>query len=85
MQNMHFSQLTQVACKSPGQIAKNLRDKILKNLSKCFSWLEGPPVRKSWREPRKLLYILATRASICEQVAKPSRENFQNPKFWKLF
>jgi len=37
MQNMRFSQLTQVACKSPGQVAKNLRDKILKNLSKCFS------------------------------------------------
>ena len=32
-QNTRFSWLYQVVCKPPGQVAKHLRDKILKNLS----------------------------------------------------
>ena len=74
-QNMRFSRLYQVVCKSLGQVAKQLRDKILKNLSKCFSWLKGPPKRKSRRELRKFMYNLATGASTRDQVAKPSHEN----------
>ena len=82
-QNMHFSQLNQVANKSLSQATKHLRDKIFEKFSKCFSRLEGTPARKLQREPRKLLYNLTTRASTHEHVAKPSRENLKNLKFWK--
>ena len=85
MQNTWFSWLNQVMNKSPGQVAKHLRDKIFENFSKCFLQLEGPPASKSRREPQKFLYNLATGASTHEQVAKLSRENFKNSKFWKIF
>ena len=55
----------------------------LKNLSKCFLRLEGPPVRKSRREPWNYLSNLATGASTHEQVAKLSREKSKNPDFKK--
>ena len=42
-QNMCFLRLKWVANKSPGQAAKTLKDKIVKNISKCFSWLESLP------------------------------------------
>ena len=41
-------------------------------------------MNKSWREPQKFLYNLATGASTYEQVAKPSRKNYKNPEFWKI-
>ena len=62
-----------------------LETKFLKNLSKCFSWLEGPLASKSRREPQKFMYNLTTGASTHEQVAKPSRENCKNPEVWKIF
>ena len=37
------------------QVAKTLKDKNLKNFSKCFSRLEGLPARESRAEPRKSL------------------------------
>ena len=55
MQNTRFSRLKQVANKSPGQAAKTLKVKIMKNISKCFSRLEGLPARESRAEPRKSL------------------------------
>ena len=61
-----------------------LETKFLKNLSKCFSRLEGPPTSKLRREPWKFLYSLATGASTHEQAAKPSRENFKNQNFGKF-
>ena len=45
-QNTRFSRLSQVAFKSPGQIARTLKTKILKNFSKFFSQLEVPPARE---------------------------------------
>ena len=84
-QNMRFLRLNHVANKSPNQATKHLWDKNLEKLSKCFLWLEGPHARKSRREPWKLPYNLATGVFTCEQAAKPSRENFKNPKFWKIF
>ena len=49
-QNMRFSRLNWVVNKSPGQVAKHLRDKIFEKLSKCFLWLEGPPASKLRRD-----------------------------------
>ena len=53
--NTRFSRLNRVANKSPVQAAKTLKDKSLKNFSKCFSRLEGLPARESWAEPWKSL------------------------------
>ena len=53
--NTRFSWLKWVATKSPGQAAKILKDIILEKISKCFSRLEGLPVRESWAEPWKSL------------------------------
>ena len=50
-QNMRFLRLKQVANKSPGKAAKTLKVKIMKKISKCFSRLEGLPVRESQAEP----------------------------------
>ena len=50
-----FSRLKWVATKSPVQAAKTLKDKSLKNFSKCFSRLEGLPTRELRAEPRKSL------------------------------
>ena len=47
--------------------------------------MEGTPVRKSRREPWKLLYNLTTGASTREQVAKPSCKNFKKPRILKNF
>ena len=58
---------------------QNPLNKILKILSKSFSWLEGLPASES----RNLLCKLKTRASTCNQVAKMSRENDQNPEILK--
>ena len=55
MQNMRFSRLEWVVNKSPMQVAKNPCDKILKNLSKCFSRLEVPLASQSHGEPQNLL------------------------------
>ena len=52
---------------------------ILKNISKCFSWLEGPLASKS----RSILSKLATRAST--PAAKLSHKNAKNPKILKFF
>ena len=83
---LHTFFATGMSCE---QVAKSSHQKPvwqnLKNLSKCFSWLEGPLASKSRREPQKFLYNLTIGASTHEQVAKPSRENFENPKFWKFF
>ena len=65
-QNTWFSWLGWVTNRSPNQATQHLGDKILKNLSKCFSWLEVPLASKSQREPRKFLYNLATGASTRE-------------------
>ena len=35
--------------KSPGQATKTLKVKIVKKFSRCFSRLEGIPVRESWK------------------------------------
>ena len=71
------------------QVASSSRQKImwqiLKNLSKCFSWLEGPLASKLWRESRNSLSKLTTRASTREPVAKQSHENAKNPEFWNFF
>ena len=59
MQNTHFSRLKWVANKSLGQAAKsscqNTQRQNCEKFSKCFSRLEGLPVRESWAEPRKSL------------------------------
>ena len=55
MQNTRFSQLNQVACKSPGSAARTLKNENFENFSKCFSWLNGLPARKSRGKPRKSL------------------------------
>ena len=55
MPNTRFSRLKRVANKSPVQVAKTLKEKSLKNFSKCFSRLEVLPARKSRAEPRKSL------------------------------
>ena len=46
-QDTRFSQLNQVANKSPGQVTKHFKDKIFEKFSKCFLWLEGPPARNA--------------------------------------
>ena len=73
-QNTQFSWLNQVTSKSLGQVARTLKAKILKNLSKCFSRLEVLPARESRGKPRKSLSLLATRPSTREQVARLSHE-----------
>ena len=55
MQNTRFSWLKWVANKSLGLAAKTLKDKIVKKFFKCFSRLEGLPVRESRDEPQKSL------------------------------
>ena len=74
VQNTRFSRLNQVASKSPGLVARTLKTKILKNLSKCFSRLKVLPARESRGKPRKSLSPLATGPSTREQVARLSRE-----------
>ena len=56
--------------KSPRPIARTLKTKILKNLSKCFSRLEVLRVRELRGELRKSLSPLATEPSTRKQVAK---------------
>ena len=51
MQNTHFSRLKQVT----RQAAKTLKVTIVEKFSKCFSRLEGLPVRESQAEPQKSL------------------------------
>ena len=58
---------------------QNPLNKILKILSKSFSRLEGLPASES----QNLLCKLETRASTCNQVAKMSCENDQNPEILK--
>ena len=74
MENTRFSQLSQVARKSPRPVTRTFKTKILKNLSKCFSRLEVLPARESRGKPRKSLSPLATGPSTREQVARLSRE-----------
>ena len=54
-QNTRFSWLKRVANKSSVQAAKTLKDKSLKNFSKCFSRLEGLPASESRVKPQKSL------------------------------
>ena len=70
MQNMRFSRLKLVANKSPGQAAKTLKDKIVKNFLSVFrDWKVYP--RGSRELSRKnLCVILTTRPFTHEQVAK---------------
>ena len=70
MQNMRFSRLKWVANKMPGQAAKTLKDKVLKNFLSVFcDWKVYPRgSRKLSRE--NLCVTLATGPSTCEQVAK---------------
>ena len=56
------------------QSLEHLRQKILKNLSKCFSQLEVLPAKESRGKPRKSLTPLATWPSAREQVARLSRK-----------
>ena len=83
VQNTWFSGLVWLMSESPNESPKSL-NKILKNLSKCFSWLEGPLASKSWRESWILLCKLTIRASIREQVTKLSHENAKTRKFWNF-
>ena len=53
--NTRFSRLKRVANKSLVQAAKTLKDKSLKNFSKCFSQLEDLSARESRAESRKSL------------------------------
>ena len=66
-------------------VAKSSRQnpmwQILKNISKCFSWLEGPLASKS----RSILSKLATRGSTYKPAAKLSHKNAKNPKILKFF
>ena len=70
MQNMRFSRLKLVANKSPGQAAKTLKDKIVKNFLSVFrDWKVYP--RGSRELSRKNLCVtLATEPFTREQVAK---------------
>ena len=67
------------------QVAKMSRQKplykILKILSKSFSWLGHSLASELW----KLLCKLATRASTRDMVMKMSRENDQNLEILKNF
>ena len=74
VQNTRFSRLSQVASKSPGLVARTLKTKILRNLSKCFLRLEVLPARESRGKPRKFLSPLTTGPSTRKQVARLSRE-----------
>ena len=55
MQNMHFSQLRQVASQSPRHPPKHFKPKDLKKFAKCFSRLKVSPARESRAEPQKSL------------------------------
>ena len=46
-QNMRYLRLSQVVSKLPGLVARALKAKNLKILSKCFSQLDLPPMEKS--------------------------------------
>ena len=65
-QNTQFSRLSQVASKSLGPVVRTFKTKILKNLSKCFSWLEVLPARESRGKPWKSLSPLVTGPSTRE-------------------
>ena len=71
---MRFSQLSQVARKSPRPVTRSLKTKILKKFSKYFSQLEVLPARESQGKSQKSLSPLATRPSTHKQVAKLSHE-----------
>ena len=70
MPNTRFSRLKWVANKTPGQAAKTLKDKILKNFLSVFrNWRVYP--RGSRELSRENLCVaLVTGPSIREQVAK---------------
>ena len=84
MQNMCFSRLNQVACKSPGQAAKHLRDKILKICLSIFRDWKFYPRGSRERSHENFCLTLATRASTCEQVASMSRKKLKNLDFEKF-
>ena len=71
---MRVSRLNQVASKSQRPVARTLKTKILKNLSKCFLQLEVLPARESQGKLRKSLSPLVTEPSTREQVTRLSRK-----------
>ena len=54
-QNTRFSRLKWVVTKSPIQPPKHSKTSLKKEISKCFSWLEGLPASESRAELRKSL------------------------------
>ena len=83
MQNMRFSRLRQVACKSPGQTARTLIRKLWKNFLSVFrNWKFHS--RESRKLSRKNFCVpLVTGPSTYEQVANLSREKHEKPIFLK--
>ena len=73
-QNTRFSRLNQVTCKLLGPIARTLKTKILKKISKCFSRLEVLLMRESWGMLRKSLSTLTIGTSTSKQVARLSHK-----------
>ena len=77
MQNTRFSQLSQVAYKSPGPAAKTLERKLLKNFLSVFcDWKFHSRENCKWS--RENLYVpLATGPSTHKQVTNLSREKHE--------
>ena len=89
-----FCDWSESPTKSPGQVAKTLKDRILENFSKCFLRLEGLPARKSRAEPWKYLSNphykspKMTREHATEACdltyPRPSRQNRAKMDFWNF-
>ena len=76
-QNTRFSQLSQVASKLPRPVARTLKKKNLKNLSKCFSRGSREVSRENFWVPSRLDLPPANKS--LEWVAR----NIKNPNFEK--
>ena len=64
---------------------QNPCDKILKKLYKCFSSLEGPPVRKSRREPWKFLSKPRNWSFHSRTNCQTKSQEIKKPRFLKNF
>ena len=78
LQNTWFSQLKWVANKMPGQAAKTLKDKILKNFISVFRDWRVYPRGSRELSHENLCVTLTTRPSTREQVAKTGQKCFLN-------
>ena len=84
VQNTRFSRLSQVACKSPGQVVRNLRRNFWKICLSVFHNWKFHPRGSRERSLENFCVTFTIGASAHKQVANLSREKPKNPNFEKF-